>query len=199
MSTSKSTAPPPSRDPSPVGPPLRASAQDVGSHVATVRALSARGSGAATSDNVKEAAVSTLGAATAAFIGGTGDGGDPEELFKKRLRGLEEAARAKPGYMTYGQLANFIADIYPARKADAKQCYEHCLTAWRAERDVEKARTDSNSSAAAGAGAAAGARALDTKVAAALAAAKHYDFTTTLYVSLYAEFLKNADRDFHRE
>lgn len=178
----------------------------MGSHVATVRALSARGSGAATTNNADAAIASVLGAATAAFIGGTSDGGDPEELFKKRLRGLEEAVRAQPGYMTYGQLANFIADIYPARKADAKQCYEHCLTAWRAEREAVNAREGSGNNkstaaaaAAAGAGVAAGARALDTKVAAALAAAKHYDFTTTLYVSLYAEYLKTAERDFHRE
>ena len=220
------TKPPPSRDPSPVGPPLR---HDVSSHVATVRALSqaqGRSGGPAASpsganggaDDARGTSGSNgvqrrapaqqhtwakqLGVATAAFIDGAGDGGDPAELFQKRLRGLQEAVRVNPSYSTYGQLANFIADIFPdERREEAKQSYENCLLAWRTDRDRQR-----RAQAKAGLTRSVSERGADTapkgngRLQAAGPASgdnvRDDDFASSMYISLYAEFKKTVERDF---
>ncbi len=221
------TKPPPSRDPSPVGPPLR---HDVSSHVATVRALSQAQARSPANSNAGAADVSgggsvqrrssptqhswakQLGAATAAFIGGSSDGKDPTELFQKRLRGLQEAVRVNPSYSTYGQLANFLADIFPdddARREEAKLCYENCLLAWRTDRDrvhhlKSKVAAAGAARSSSGRGADTGSKAVGQLAAAAESAGgagsrRDDDFTNSMYISLYAEFKKTVERDFAGE
>jgi len=122
---------------------------------------------------------SLIGSATAAFIDGghNGGGGDSEDLFRSRLKGLKEAVRVNPSYMSYGQLANFLADIHPEQKSEAKKCYELCLTAWRTELEREQLQAP--------------------QAAQSPPAPAARDALSTLYVSLYAEFLKTAEKDFN--